>query len=384
MRGPAQAGATDEVPRMQEGVRDWVRQTTRHAGNGQNAASPAALLSLLCASAFRPLLMPSGAAAADIAVLSRGDGRALAGAVTDTLDDLRSEIASVLQQIDAGGTALRAAMEEPGERARADVIGAIGVISSGFGELEFLLTDAAKAAEEMQERLDVEGANARAAIERNERQSTDVRLVREDLAVKAGADGRPAAAPDDRAVRWADRCPYRGLLLFDETDAEVFCGRERLAAELAVQLAARATRGGLVVVTGASGAGKSSLLRAGLLPILARGEQIPGSDRWPRIVMTPTKDPLTELAAQLAAIGGPDALAVRDSLARHPDQAHLAIRSAVLAAARSDEEPPAPADDAARLVLIVDQFDQVFTLNPDLSGEATRQAFITALCAAAA
>ena len=92
------------------------------------------------------------------------------------------------------------------------------------------------------------------------------------------------------------------------------------------------SRGGLVVVTGASGSGKSSLLRAGLLPILARGQQVPGSDRWPRIVMTPTKDPLTELAARLAAVGGPDALAVRDGLARHPDQAHLAIRSAVLAA----------------------------------------------------
>jgi class 3 adenylate cyclase/DNA-binding beta-propeller fold protein YncE len=179
-------------------------------------------------------------------------------------------------------------------------------------------------------------------------------------------------------------CPYRGLLPFRESDAEVFYGRERLATELAAKLTARAADGGLVVVTGASGAGKSSLLRAGLLPILARGQQLPGSDRWPRIVMTPTKDPLTELATQLAAVGGPDALAVRDGLARHPDQAHLAIRSAVLAAARSDEEPPAPADDAARLVLIVDQFDQVFTLNPDLSGEATRQAFITALCAAAA
>ena len=100
--------------------------------------------------------------------------------------------------------------------------------------------------------------------------------------------------------------------------------------------------------------------------------------------MTPTKDPLTELAARLAAVGGPDALAVRDGLARHPDQAHLAIRSAVLAAAaRRDEEAPTPGDSDARLVLIVDQFEQVFTLNPDLGGEDTRQAFITALCSAA-
>jgi WD40 repeat protein/transcriptional regulator with XRE-family HTH domain len=187
------------------------------------------------------------------------------------------------------------------------------------------------------------------------------------------------------AARWERDCPYRGLLPFSESDAEVFYGRERLAAELAAKLAARTAGGGLVVVTGASGAGKSSLLRAGLLPILARGQQVPGSDRWPRIVMTPTKDPLTELATHLAAVGGPDALAVRDGLARHPDQAHLAIRSAVLAAAaRRDGEPPGPGGGTARLVLIVDQFEQVFTLNPDLGGEATRQAFITALCAAAA
>jgi conflict system STAND superfamily ATPase len=179
--------------------------------------------------------------------------------------------------------------------------------------------------------------------------------------------------------------PVPGLLPFGESDAEVFYGRERLAAELAAKLADRAAGGGLVVVTGASGAGKSSLLRAGLLPFLARGLQLPGSDRWPRIVMTPTQDPLTELAVRLAAVGGPDALAVRDGLARHPDQAHLAIWSAVLAAAaRREEKPPGSGDGAARLVLIVDQFEQVFTLSPDLSGEATRQAFITALCAAAA
>ena len=200
------------------------------------------------------------------------------------------------------------------------------------------------------------------------------------LAAREG--GAPGA--DDRAAQRAPACPYRGLLPFGESDAEVFYGRERLSAELAAKLAARASRGGLVVVTGASGAGKSSLLRAGLLPIVALGQQVPGSDRWPHIVMTPTRDPLTELATRLAAVGGPDALAVRDGLARHPGQAHLAVRSAVLAAAaRRDDQPPASGDGAARLVLIVDQFEQVFTLSPDVGGEAARQAFITALCAAA-
>jgi len=54
------------------------------------------------------------------------------------------------------------------------------------------------------------------------------------------------------------------------------------------------------------------------------------------------------------------------------------------AAARRDAGLPASGDGAARLVLIVDQFEQVFTLNADLGGETARQAFITALCSAAA
>ena len=222
-------------------------------------------------------------------------------------------------------------------------------------------------------------------VERSLRDLADARQRREQSAAEDVPAAPESSVPKAgrRDARWASGCPYRGLLPFGESDAEVFYGRERLAAELAVKLATQVSRGGMMVVTGASGAGKSSLLRAGLLPILARGQQIPGSDRWPRIVMTPTKEPLTELAARLAAVGGQDALAVRDGMLRHPDQAHLAVRSAVLAAGRHDGQPASAADDP-RLVLIVDQFEQVFTLNPDSGGEATRQAFITALCSAAA
>ena len=223
-------------------------------------------------------------------------------------------------------------------------------------------------------------------VERSLRDLADTRRRREQVpAEDVLATGESTTLGAGlRVARWTRGCPYRGLLPFGESDTEVFYGRERLAAELAVKLAARVSRGEMMVVTGASGSGKSSLLRAGLLPILARGQQVPGSDRWPRIVMTPTKDPLTELAARLAAVGGPDAVAVRDGLVRHPDQAHLAIRSAVLAAAaRRDEQPPTSGDSGPRLVLIIDQFEQVFTLNPDVGGEVTRQAFITALCSAA-
>ena len=166
---------------------------------------------------------------------------------------------------------------------------------------------------------------------------------------------------------------------------EVFYGRERLTAELTVMLAARADRGGIVVVTGASGAGKSSLLHAGLLPKLAEGQQVAGSQHWPRIVMTPTRHPLTELAAQLAALGGGTTLSIRDDLARDPGQAHLAVRAAVLAdAPRLAWREAGPAGGGARLALIIDQFEEVFTLSSGPDGETERQAFITALRAVAA
>jgi conflict system STAND superfamily ATPase len=310
MGGRAPAGVRDAIQLMQGGVRDWVQQTARRGKAGLRTASPAVLLSLLCASAFCPLLMVGGVAGAGIAVLSSIGGGFLTQVVSDALDRLRqrgregtlsqddlekeiaqqiqqalakgdrradalrSEIAAVLKEIDAGGAALRAAMEETSERVRSDVIAAIGVLGSDFSELGFLLKDIAQAAAEIQKSLDAQGADVRAIIEQNERQSTDIRLVREDLAVIAGraAAGAPASAGrGDGDARWVRVCPYRGLLPFNESDAEVFYGRERLATELAVKLAARVTRGGLVVVTGASGAGKSSLLRAGLLPILAPG-----------------------------------------------------------------------------------------------------------------
>ena len=423
MSGHVPAEVGDGILQMQDGVREWVQRTAVRSKREVRSASPAILLSLLCASAFAPLLMATGVAAAGVGVLSSVGGGFLTQVVSDALDrlrqrgqartlsrddlekgiaqqiqevlaagderanDLRSEIASVLKEIDAGGTALRAAMEQGNEKVRSDVIAAIGVLGSDFSELGFLLKDIAQAAEEIQKSLDVQGADVRVIIEQNVRQSTDIRLVREDLALIASRarSGEPVGAGrDDGAARWVRGCPYRGLLPFDESDEEVFYGRERLTAELAVNLAARVTRGGLVVVTGASGAGKSSLLRAGLLPILSRGQQVQGSDHWPRVVMTPAKDPLTELAAHLAAIGGNNTIAVRDGLVQHPDQAHLAVWSTVLAdAARHDEERGASRGSTARLVLIVDQFEQVFTLSPGPGGEAPRQAFVTALCAAA-
>ena len=64
-------------------------------------------------------------------------------------------------------------------------------------------------------------------------------------------------------------CPYRGLAAFGPEDADWFFGRERATAALVQRLARQSGRGPLAVVA-PSGAGKSSLLRAGLVPALAR------------------------------------------------------------------------------------------------------------------
>jgi methyl-accepting chemotaxis protein len=96
---------------------------------------------------------------------------------------LRAEIAAVLEKIDAGGTVLRAAIEDGNERVRSDVIAAIGTLGAGFDELGFLVKDVARAAAEIQRSLDEQGADVRAIIDQNARQSTEIRLAREDLAV---------------------------------------------------------------------------------------------------------------------------------------------------------------------------------------------------------
>ncbi|MGH3753789.1 MAG: helix-turn-helix domain-containing protein [Pseudonocardiaceae bacterium] len=181
-------------------------------------------------------------------------------------------------------------------------------------------------------------------------------------------------------TRWQDSCPYRGLAAFHEDQAEVFYGRELMTTQLLAQLAGRVRGGvGMQVVTGPSGAGKSSLLRAGLLPALAKGTLGPGSQDWPQLVITPGPAPLDELAVHLAQLASVNSAEVRESLAEHPDTAHLNVRQALLACA-AQHAGSEPRISPSRLVVIVDQFEELFTVVID---KAEREAFITSLCAMA-
>ena len=209
----------------------------------------------------------------------------------------------VMREIDAGGTVFRAAIEAGDEELEREVLAAFEALSAEFGDMAFMLADLARAAGEIQDSLGGQGAELRAASEQVGRQSADVRMIREELAVIEQRTRQWLPEPADPASpRWTGGCPYRGLLPYDQAHEAVFYGRERLTAELAGKLAGT----GIVMVTGASGAGKTSLLQAGLVPALARGVQVPGSSSWPVISLTATARPLTDLAAGLASLDGRD------------------------------------------------------------------------------
>lgn len=144
--------------------------------------------------------------------------------------------------------------------------------------------------------------------------------------------GREAQLHQDRVAALAGS-PYKGLARFEFSDAPNFFGRERLVAEVAARLAE--TR--LLAVVGPSGSGKSSLLRAGLVPALEDGVLAGGT--WQTLTLSPGRSPAAELDARLAG----------------------AVRTAPLA-------------------IIVDQFEELFILDVD---EADRKAFVDHLVALA-
>ncbi|WP_033331669.1 caspase, EACC1-associated type [Streptomyces novaecaesareae] len=161
-------------------------------------------------------------------------------------------------------------------------------------------------------------------------------------------------------------CPYLGLESFAVDDAEFFHGRERLVEDL-VRACGKALAGRQsVIVVGPSGAGKTSVLRAGLVAALRRGvPELPGSAGWPSVLLTPGAHPLQGLAAALH----PDGIAGSESLRADPGSA-AALVGGVLAE-----------QSAERLVLVVDQLEELFTV---CQSQSERTAFLAALAALAA
>ncbi len=151
-------------------------------------------------------------------------------------------------------------------------------------------------------------------------------------------------------------CPYpTGLAAFRQQEAEWFFGRDRLIAALVERLDHRLNNGGgPLVVVAPSGAGKSSLLQAGLIPRLRQGA-LPGSQRWRGLLLTPTAYPVMALATQIAALTNTPADQVAGQITWQPEQCVQGVRAQLT---RTD-----PA--TARLMVIVDQLEELFTMCPD-------------------
>lgn len=189
------------------------------------------------------------------------------------------------------------------------------------------------------------------------------------------------------ALPFAGEPPYKGMQFFDEADASLFFGRECLVAHLvghlrnmlaASEAAGETPQGRFLAVVGASGSGKSSFLRAGLIPaiktgkVLADGTYPPhDSQSWQVRVITPTTRPLEALACSLTAPNNsPIATATLiDNMMREPRSLHL------FAAKHGSA-----AQNGEHLLIIVDQFEELFTLCQE---EREREAFIANLLNAA-
>lgn len=164
----------------------------------------------------------------------------------------------------------------------------------------------------------------------------------------------------------AEIVPYLGLETFGEADARLFFGRSADIQQLLEKL--KAAR--FLAVIGASGAGKSSLVRAGLIPAL-RHDGLPGSGEWPVCIFKPGTKPLAELALQLVRMGAsdqsPSALGrLEEELATDRRTLHNAARLALSSLALRQ-----PDDSRRRMVVVVDQLEEIFTLCRDAT-ERTR------------
>ncbi|SMF95608.1 hypothetical protein SAMN02949497_2973 [Methylomagnum ishizawai] len=198
-----------------------------------------------------------------------------------------------------------------------------------------------------------------------------------------------------------DQSPYRGLEFFDLEHAPVFHGRAAAVHAVLEQLGAQAGSGrSFLLVLGASGVGKSSLLRAGLLHALVEARRVPGVDLWRYAVFRPADAPdgdlllglATELLAEkhrndalpalpeLAQAGFATPEALAKLLRRHPDGLAGPLGVALDAAAGAlGRERGWRFEPVARLVLVVDPLEEIFRY-----GEAERDGLLAALHALAA
>ena len=192
--------------------------------------------------------------------------------------------------------------------------------------------------------------------------------------LRAAVRGEPPGADLQEKLRatLAAVCPYRGLRYFREEDAAFFFGRD-LYINLLQESIARLP---LLAVVGASGSGKSSVVRAGLIPRLRQSRSAPV---WEAVTLVPGERPLRSLAAALLPLLEPDLtevdrLAEANKLAAHLADAHVGLGEVV---GRVLQKQPG----TDRLLLVVDQWEELYTLTRE---ESERRQFMDEILGATA
>ena len=153
--------------------------------------------------------------------------------------------------------------------------------------------------------------------------------------------------------------PYKGLRAFQQADAADFFGRTAAIQRVLNRLQEPVVENNFLAVIGPSGSGKSSLVKAGVLPGLRQG-RIPGSENWFYAEMVPGEAPLEELEAALLSVSTSPLPGVVDTMREHVDGLALGVNEAL------------PTKDS-KLLLMVDQFEELFT---QVEQESERQHFL--------
>jgi len=170
--------------------------------------------------------------------------------------------------------------------------------------------------------------------------------------------------------RAAALCPYRGLEAFHEEHAAFFAGRTAFAKQLFDFTLGK----DLVAVVGPSGSGKSSVVQAGLVPLLRR--QLPPETTWDVVSFTPGADPFHRLASVLAPLleqdlSETDRLTEAQKLGERLASAEVRLEPVI---SRVGEK----SNGTGRLLIVADQFEELFTL----AAEANRRSFAKVLLSA--
>ncbi|HXC27678.1 MAG TPA: hypothetical protein VNV38_06960 [Stellaceae bacterium] len=198
----------------------------------------------------------------------------------------------------------------------------------------------------------------------------------------------PSAAVrgDASEITWTGGSPFRGLEAYQAEHAAVFFGREQAEKEVIEALASQAEAGmAALVVLGASGSGKSSLIRAGVIPTLTVPGVVTGVSLWRSALFRPggaVGDVFDRLARAMIQQGLPelpdtgiDIAALAQQWRTAPAQGAMPVGVGLRAAQNVNQSA---ASGAPRLVLLVDQLEELFTFT-DTGERAGFVALLTAL-----